>query len=215
MHNFELNNGCGFVNYQTQHRAMVDKPAKAAQMYSIMAPSWIQRINVTNGSKQVHQSQHHRGLKVQPHLGNIVGGNTHKIRGIKQIITMRGGRVLKSFHRSPLSDVATSVPPAEQMAKRSHPFTDEASKNTGAWSKQKPIGNRVLALASVRHEQSSPLTSAQEKAQSDVECHENPSQASQVLSGIQKPQNQKRLICKVIIGCRKENRRVIWMQRVP
>ena len=86
MHNFELNNGCGVVNYQTQHRAMVDKPAKVTQMVSIVEPSWMQTINVTNGSKQV-QSQHRRGLKVQPHPGNIVGGNTHKIRGIERIVT--------------------------------------------------------------------------------------------------------------------------------
>ena len=43
------------------------------------------------------------------------------------------------------------------MAKRSRPFTDEASKYTGASSKSKLAGKRILALAAVRHEKSSLL----------------------------------------------------------
>ena len=42
------------------------------------------------------------------------------------MITFRGGRVPELFHRSPFSVVAALVPLAQQMAKRSRPFTDEA-----------------------------------------------------------------------------------------
>ena len=42
------------------------------------------------------------------------------------MITLRGGRVPERFHRSPFSVVAALVPLAQQMAKRSRPFTDEA-----------------------------------------------------------------------------------------
>ena len=84
------------------------------------------------------------------------------------------GFVPESDRLSPWSVVAT----ARQMAKRSRPFTDEASKHTGASSQSKPVGKRVLALAAVRQEKSSPLISAQEKTQPDVKGQENPSQAS-------------------------------------
>ena len=57
-------------------------------------------------------------------------------------------------------------------------FTDGASKDTGASSKSKLVGKRFLALATVRHEKSSPLSPAQEKMQSDAKGQENPSQAS-------------------------------------
>ena len=40
------------------------------------------------------------------------------------------GIVPESYHRSPFSVVASLVLPAQQMAKRSHPFIDEASKYT-------------------------------------------------------------------------------------
>ena len=73
------------------------------------------------------------------------------------MFTSCGGKALESYYRSPFSVVAALVPPAQQMAKRSHPFTDEASKYQGASSKSKPVGKRVLALAAVRHGQSSPL----------------------------------------------------------
>ena len=86
--------------------------------------------------------------------------------------------VSESYHRSPFSVVSTLVPPAQQMAKRSRPSADEASKCKGALSKSKPAGKIVLALAAVRHEKSSPLISAQEKTQSNAEGQEKPSQAS-------------------------------------
>ena len=47
--------GCFNVNHQTQHRAMVDQPAKLAQMISIMENSGIETVSVTNGSKQVRK----------------------------------------------------------------------------------------------------------------------------------------------------------------
>ena len=86
-------------------------------MVSIMEPSWIETISVTNCSGQMHQTQHNRGLRYQTNLGSIVGGSAHKICGIKQIVTFRGGRVPESFHRSSFSVVAALVPPAQQMAK--------------------------------------------------------------------------------------------------
>ena len=88
----------GLVNYQTQHRAnLMHQPAKVTQRVSIMEHFWIDPISVTNRSTHIHQSQHNRGRKGQTDLGNIVGGNIHHIRGIKQINTIRGGRVLGSF----------------------------------------------------------------------------------------------------------------------
>ena len=57
-------------------------------------------------------------------------------------------------------------------------FTDEASKRRGASSKSKPERTRVLALAAVPHQKSSPLISAQERTRSDVKVRENPGQTS-------------------------------------
>ena len=112
-----------------------------------MEPSWIETIRVTNWSRQVHQTQRKCGLKCQTNLGKVVGGKTHKIRGIKiDYHDSCGGKALEAYHRSPLTVIAALVPLAQQMAKRSRPFTDEASKYTGALSKSKPVGRRVLAL---------------------------------------------------------------------
>ena len=160
--NFELNNDCGFAKYQTQ-ASLMHHSVKLTQTISIMEQSWIKTLSMTNCSQQVHQSQHNRGRKVQTNLCRFTGGNTHQIRGIKQIITIRGGRVFEFLHRSPFSVVAASFSLAQQRAKRSHPFTDEASKYTHAASESKPVGKRVPALAAVRHAKSSPLFSAQEK----------------------------------------------------
>ena len=71
-------------------------------------------------------------------------------------LMIRFGIVPESFHHSPCSVVAALVPLAYEVAKRGHPFTDEASKYTGASSKSNPAGKRVLALAAVRHDESSP-----------------------------------------------------------
>ena len=144
---------CGFVNYQTQHQAnFVHQPAKVTQMISNMDPSRIESISVTYRSKQVHQLQHNHGLKDQANFGRIIVRSTDKIRGIKQIISLRGGSVPESFPRSPFSVVAALLPRAQQTAKRSHTFTDEASKYTGVSPKSNPEGKRVLALASLRHQ---------------------------------------------------------------
>ena len=46
-------------------------------------------ISVTSCSKQVHQSQHHRGVNGQTNLARITSGSIHKVRGTQQIITLR------------------------------------------------------------------------------------------------------------------------------
>ena len=115
--------------------------------------------------------------KAKPILTLSLVGTLTKFMGITTIITLRGGRVPESFHRSQFSVVAAWVPPAQQMAKRSRPFTDEPSKHTGALRQSKPEGKRVLALPSVRHQKSSPVISAQEKTQSGVKDEENPNRA--------------------------------------
>ena len=86
------------------------------------------------------------------------------------------GMVLESHHRSPFSAVATLVPLAQQMAKRSHPFTDEASKYTGASSKSKPAGKIVVALASVRY--SKELTVHHRSRKDAIRC-QRPGQSGQ------------------------------------
>ena len=46
----------GFVNNQTQHPAnLMHQPATVTQTTSFMEPSVIEKINVTNGSKQTHR----------------------------------------------------------------------------------------------------------------------------------------------------------------
>ena len=96
VHNVEQNKDCVFVNYQTQHRVnLTHQPAKVTNMISMTEHGWI-----SVSSKQVRQSQHSRGLKGQTHLGRIAVGSIHKIRGITQIITLRGGSVPESFYRS-------------------------------------------------------------------------------------------------------------------
>ena len=118
------------------------------------------------------------GLNGQSNLGRKTGGGTYKTRGMKWIITVRGGRVHESHHRSHFSIVATLVPPVYQTATKNNPFTDEASKFADASSESKPEGKRVLALSAVRHQKNSPLIRAQEKTRSDVKGQVNPSQAS-------------------------------------
>ena len=70
-------------------------------------------------------------------------------------------------------------------AKRSHPFTEEASKHTGASSKSSPEG----------------------KTSRWPHCDFRKS-VLWVLPAFQKSMNQKRSIWKIIIGCQKENSRV-------
>ena len=81
-------------------------------------------------------------------------------------------------HRSPCSVVAALVPLAHQTAKRSHPVTDAASTCTGASSKSKPDGKRVLALAAVRHQKSSSLISLSSRKRDPAsKGQKNPGQA--------------------------------------
>ena len=93
VHKFKLTKDCGFSNCHPQNRAMVGQPAKVTQTTSIMEHGW---ISVTNCLRQVHQTQHNRDP------GKIDGGNTNKIRGIKQIITISGGRGMPNEHSADL-----------------------------------------------------------------------------------------------------------------
>ena len=116
--------------------------------------------------------------KGNPTLATSLVGTFTTFVGSNRLTRFVVAGFLGLFHRSPFSVGAALVPLAQQMAKRSHPFTDEASKYSGASSMSKPKGKRVLALASVRHTKSSPLISARETTQSDVKGQENPGQAS-------------------------------------
>ena len=119
--------------------------------------------------------------------------STHNISGIKPIMMFRGvvGAFTKFEESNRLSRLVVagilslfttahfqSLPLAHQMAKRSRPITDEASKDTGASSNSKPKGKRGPSLAAVRQRKSSPLISAQEMTRSDVKGQENSGQAS-------------------------------------
>ena len=161
MLDFEKIEDYGLVNQRSLCQAsFMHQLAKMTLMISIVEPSWIPVAPNKFISLKNRWWEHSQN------------------RGVKQIITIRGGRVPESFHRSHFSVLATSVLLVHQMAKRSHPSADEASKFTGASSKSKPEGGRVLALASVRHDQRSPLSAAQEKTQSDVKGQDSPGQAS-------------------------------------
>ena len=128
-----------FTNSLTQHRAsLMHQLANVTQMILMMNPSWIEKINVTNCSKQSHQSQHHRGFNGHTNPCRITSGSIHKVRGIRQIFHVLWWQVHALHHRSHLSVVATLV----QKASKSRPSTDEASKFTGASSKSKPVGQK-------------------------------------------------------------------------
>ena len=90
-----------------------------------------------------------------PILAESLVGTLTKIRGIKQIITLRGGRDPESHPRSPRPVVATWFCPAQEIAKRSRPSADVASKCTSAPSKSKPERQKSPRAASLRHQQSS------------------------------------------------------------
>ena len=88
-------------------------------------------------------------------------------------------RFMSLITRSHISVVETLVFPVHQMAKRSHPSTDEASKFTGASSKSQPVGKRILALAAVRHHKELTVEhSSKKKTQSGVKGQVHSSQAS-------------------------------------
>ena len=193
---------------------MVDQPPKVIRMISIMEPSWIETISMTSYSKQFHQSQSHRGLSGQINLGSITGGSIHKVRGIKQIITFRAGRVHEFHHRSHFSACATLVLPVHWTAKRSRPSADEASKFTGASSKSKLVGKEFSRwLQFDMQSAGSQLCVAQEKTQSDGKGHEKPSQASgdrlHFSGSTRKPEVTETEASDVEgFGCQKENNTV-------
>ena len=53
------------------------QPAKVTQMISVMEHFWIDAVSVANCARQVHQTQHNRGLEGQTILARIVGENSH------------------------------------------------------------------------------------------------------------------------------------------
>ena len=127
-------------------------------------------ISVTNCSKPV--------LKGQTNVGRVTDGSTQKIRGIKQIIALRGGRVPEPLSLQPTESRCRfgSACSADREEKPSD--YDAASKYRGASSKSTPEGKSVLALAAVRHQKSPQVISFQEKTRSDVQGQENPGQES-------------------------------------
>ena len=92
------NRDCGFKNYQTPNRAMVDQPVNVTQMKSIVEPAWIETIGVSVSTPSSSQRPNHSW---QNHCRSI-----HKSHGINPIITVRGGSVYESHHRSHFSVVA-------------------------------------------------------------------------------------------------------------
>ena len=89
VHSFEPNTDSVFVKYQTQHRVNFGhQPARVTRMTWTTEHGW---ISVTSCSRQVHQTQHNCGFKCQTNLSKIVGANTHRLPGIKQIIPIHGG----------------------------------------------------------------------------------------------------------------------------
>ena len=146
----------GFVNHQSQH---------SSEPYASTSES--DSDDFDGGALMARNDQRDQFVQTSSSVTTQIMASkakpSHKIRGIKLIITFRGGRVPGSFHRSPFSVVTALVPLAYKIAKRSRPFTDEASKYTGASSKSKLEGKSVLALAAVRHRKSSSLISGQEK----------------------------------------------------
>ena len=98
------------LSTRTQHRVNhVHQPATLTRILSIMEPSWVETISAINCSKQVLLSRHNRCLKGQTNLGRITGVSYHKNRGVKQIIMVRGGGFLQTFHHSPCSVVTALV----------------------------------------------------------------------------------------------------------
>ena len=98
---------------------------------------------------------------------SLFRGSCREVRCDFFVVVKLAGHLLSSCLSSHVMSSAL-VPLAQQMAqmaKRSHPFTDEASKDTGASSKTQPRGTGVLVLASVRHQKNPPLISAQHKSQ--------------------------------------------------
>ena len=85
-----------------------------------------------------------------------------------------------------------------------------AMAKKSASSKSKPDGKRFLALAAVRHDESSPSSVAQEKTPSDVKGQENPGQASGDRLHFPGPAKNQEVTepWKVTIGCQKENNKM-------
>ena len=162
--NFEPNTDCGFANCQTQHRAsLMHQPAKVTQTISVMEPSWIETITVTNCSKQVHQSQHRRGLKDQTKWAETLVGAFTTFVGSNRL-----SRVVVAGVMS-LTTAAT-CPSSQPWFFRFIRWRKEAIHlprnlriSQARRQSQSRLGKGVLALAAVRHDESSPLIPPQEK----------------------------------------------------
>ena len=144
-------------------------------MISNMEPSWVETISVNSSSKQVHLPQRNRA---KPVLAESPLGAFTKFVGSNRLSRFLVAGFMSLITAAHFHSLLLSVPPAQAMAKRCRPLTGEPSKFTGASSKSERVGKIVLALAAVRHQQSSPFSSAQEQPQYDVKGHVNPSQAS-------------------------------------
>ena len=96
------------------------------------------------------------------------------------MITLRGGRVPEPFHRSPFSVVAALVPLAQQMAKRSRPFTDEALNTQVRYQSHEARRQKSsrAGYSATSKKKNSRLISALEMTRSAVTSQESPGQAS-------------------------------------
>ena len=98
-------------------------------------------------SAQGHELSRHGGkINSGKVVGKTIGETLHKTDGTEQIIMSRGGMIPKFFERSTVS-VDTS---------------------SGGASSNFLNHKKILALAAVRHEESSQMISAQRKKQTDV-----------------------------------------------
>ena len=79
------------------------QPAKVTQMIPIMEPSWIETISMDRNDQRDQLFEIGSSVLTpscpndRTNLGRIAGGSIHKIRGIKQILTLRGALFMTLF----------------------------------------------------------------------------------------------------------------------
>ena len=123
-----------------------------AKLQGSVTGHWL-NLSRTSGCKTSNLGKEHVGLcnvgaGTQTVVWRLIRLNikrTYASANVTRIIsigTSRGGKIHESHHRNHSSVVATLVLLVQQMAKRSQPFTDEASKKTGPSSKPKPVGKK-------------------------------------------------------------------------
>ena len=117
-------------NYWTQLQAsLMHPPAEFIQMISIMEPSLIETISVTTCSKRAHQSK--KTILVSKARTIWVDSPERaptQLVGSNRLSSFVVAVFLSFFTAAHFSVVAALVPPAQQKARRSRPFTYEASK---------------------------------------------------------------------------------------